>query len=213
MKIKNIKKGFTIIEMLVVIIVIGVLLAMGIRSYVRFQGTSEHNTALSQFESMVQTVQNNARNNVPSKSKQISDLTDPYKKNFMGYLIEFKYYDSNNPDLGSSYEIRYCEKSGNNYNCSILEPKQDIFVRNLYIEASNDSQKKCKGIFFESLSGDLMILDETVNNVNDFDPNNLIDLGNANEIECAVHIKSELSDDYDAEYVFKSDTNEFSRKK
>lgn len=135
-------KGFTLLELMVVMGIMAALLALGTAGLVSFRNTVELDQVRSDFVSQLRTAQNLAKNSVTSGVLG----GDPFTSKVDAYAI----YLSEN-----DYSLQYCLKqSGStNYDCSNAE-KADLNPQaSSTVDIYTNDPGKCVGVMFERLSG------------------------------------------------------------
>ncbi|MBD3363094.1 prepilin-type N-terminal cleavage/methylation domain-containing protein [Candidatus Dojkabacteria bacterium] len=155
----KLNKGMTIIEILVVMLIFMVIASIGFSAINNFKVGSELASGSAQFENMVKTVQNNARNNVVSRANPEgvgSTSEEIFNTQIHGYLIYFS---------GNSYEVRSCKRlSGVGvegwYDCSTVEPLQSQPIESVNFNSPGGSTGSvaCNGILYENKTGRMNIL-------------------------------------------------------
>ena len=152
-KNKN-KKGFTMIEMLAVFIIIGVLSSIGVISYLNFQKQQEAKFDASQLQIFKQTGKNffgDKKNRLPSiyGNKERVYLEDLIKENYLDELLDYHKKSYNVVD--SYVEVRRLASNFYSYTAVLYkdgedvkpieekDPHKGIIVVNNYSKTNNDS--------------------------------------------------------------------------
>ena len=152
-KNKN-KKGFTMIEMLAVFIIIGVLSSIGVISYLNFQKQQEANFDAAQLQIFKQTGKNffgDKKNRLPSiyGNKERVYLEDLIKENYLDELLDYHKKSYNVVD--SYVEVRRLASNFYSYTAVLYkdgedvkpieekDPHKGIIVVNNYSKTNNDS--------------------------------------------------------------------------
>lgn len=148
------RRALSMLELLIVMVVMAVLIAMGAGSVGSFKTSSEFNTGLSEFESVVQSVRNAARNNVtPKRASGIPTPSpaDPFVSRIKGYMI---YFD------GVSWGVYSCITSAPDIlDCN--HPEAGFQNKSAMQVQSGDAEggNVCAGILFRNLTGDMDIVE------------------------------------------------------
>lgn len=147
----NNKKGFTMIELIVVMAIIAVLIGLGVEGLIRFKSLVEIQESGRQTISLMTLMKNSAKNDVRNPNGNI---------NFRGYKLVF------NPS--NARFVYGCEStsilSNTSWTCTYDERLANVLLPNeLPLKTESTlvgSVPQCISVYFESLTGDILI--ETV---------------------------------------------------
>lgn len=189
------KPGMTILEILIVLLIFGVIMSLGFQSIMEYRKSVEFQSANQEFLSLVQTVENMARNNVISPT---SNQTDLFANQLDGYLIKFNYRSS------SPLNIYMC--SFDNFNRLYSCLPSSVQIKNYpNIEIDDDNQNYCDGIYFKNLTTDIKLL-----NYNSLGNISTISEEYIDEGLCRIYmLNSDNADKYTQEYYFDSVVNNY----
>ena len=139
------KKGFTIIEMLTVTMIIGILMAMGGRMYYEERNRFEYNNALSKMMEMIKTARNSAttsrpvvnpatgKNEVPKSGYGVHIELDPPGSD--PHLILFASYPDIDGDL-NTYNLAFKKKP---------DPKASKILEEYRLQRETPAQRDQRG--------------------------------------------------------------------
>jgi prepilin-type N-terminal cleavage/methylation domain-containing protein len=158
--LKTNEKGFSLIELIVVMAIIALLIGLGTESLIRFRSTVEVQEAGRQLVSQLNLLKNSAKNDVrPPELTQVSDIK--------GYqlLIDDNELDLNvctSPTVNTAVQ-RWAECSPNEQlSQRLLELSINVnFTEDSVSDIQNADQ--CDSVFFESLTGDIRVSDSGTN--------------------------------------------------
>ncbi len=141
--------GFTLVELLVVMLIIAVLFGLGLGGLVSLRYSSELDLAYSEFVSMLQTLQNEARNSSVSKALLAAGASVD-QGGVDGYAILFQ---------TGNYSTRYCFETllvGNpGFDCSGVEIASAKSAAAGNVRVTPLDSAACSAIVFERVSGDI----------------------------------------------------------
>jgi type II secretory pathway pseudopilin PulG len=201
---RELSSAMSMVEILVVMLIFVIIASIGVQAITDFKKGTELAAALSQFESTVLTVQNNARNNVLSRTGEEDeielddDFDEIFKLRVAGYLINF----SNN-----EYDVRSCVKDSvdpNFINCSTIEPFFLADSANIDFEVADSG---CHAVYFETLSGNMKLAKVSLSGTLNAIP--VADLQNG--LECFITVEHRNARNRSQEFKFNSTNNIFER--
>lgn len=133
------QKGFSLLELIIVMAVIAVVMGLGWSGLMSFRATAEMQNAYSELVSVIKTEQNKAKNSVSSGN----DGVTPYFYSL--FFVDNKYYAFNCGDTRDQLS-----PTSNSIRC-VKNP--DVTFRQLPADIKIVPDSKCSGLGFAKLTG------------------------------------------------------------
>jgi len=146
------KKAFTLVELMVVMVITGVILALGIISYKNFSDSASLTEATGNVVTILQQTQSMARNNETPKNGTTISVNDKISKTFY-YLLVF----NNDTSGGHISRLVYMYSKASLSNpWQVVSTENDLELKLSGLFNYGNVTGDCKQILFEGLTGKIM---------------------------------------------------------